>query len=106
MRGCWEERPRVAAGPLSEAPAAHRLRGRAEATAQVDPAGQPASPARTFVPVELLRPVAPFEAPAGPPAEPQGDPRPVPPLPLIVADLEESWADRTSLFGDLDRSMG
>ena len=25
---------------------------------------------------------------------------------FIAADLEEGWADRTSLFGDLDRSVG
>jgi hypothetical protein len=55
-------------------------------------------PARDFVPVELLgqgvtRPQS--ASPAEVPADPQR-------LPVIAAEIDESWAERTSLFGDLD----
>ena len=56
-----------------------------------------APPALAFVPVELLRPggarsrvVPPAEAPAEPPR-----------LTAIV-DSDETWGERTSLFGDLE----
>jgi hypothetical protein len=68
------------------------------------PAGAPpwdepdAPPARDFVPVELLGPIV----SRTPPAPAADGPTDAPALPLIAADPDESWADRTSLFGDAE----
>lgn len=54
---------------------------------------------RDFVPVELLGPIT---EPGEPAIEPSANALVEAPLPLLAADPDESWADRTSLFGDLE----
>jgi hypothetical protein len=85
--------------------AAAELGTRARQRSRIAPAGDgldpAAPPARDFVPVELLGTimlgtrVRPTGAPAEAPAEPVS-------LPVIAAEAEEGWADRTSLFGDAE----
>jgi hypothetical protein len=59
-----------------------------------------ASPGRDFIPVELLgQVVTPRQPDATRPTA--GEPAP-PALPLIAADADESWAERTSLFGEAE----
>jgi hypothetical protein len=99
LRGCWQAR-RTHAEALDE-DGSRRLRQQAGITqatplkGDAEEAGTP--PARDFVPVELLRPIVAVARPepaAGAPPHP-------PPLPAI-ADVDDVWVDRTSLFGDLD----
>jgi hypothetical protein len=99
QRGCWQERPAGAAEPAALAgppDAARRLR------LQVDepPNAQPAR-RLDFIPVEL---VAPKARPASPPAtggaavDAAGQTARAP----ILADIDDGWAERTSLFGELE----
>ena len=55
------------------------------------------APALAFVPVELLHPSVARPKPGAPP-EPAGH---APSLPAI-AEADEGWGERTSLFGDLE----
>ena len=55
------------------------------------------APALAFVPVELLRPIAPGPA-QGPSSKPSAGPSSRAPL----AEAETTWGERTSLFGDLE----
>jgi hypothetical protein len=92
LRGCWEARPAEAEAP---APGASL---RARHRPQDSPIGEepaPPAPALAFVPVELLRPIA--VRPRVRPLEASADP-PLPP----IANAEEGWGERTSLFGDLE----
>lgn len=54
---------------------------------------------RDFVPVELLGPI---HAPTEPTIEPPTNTGIETPAPLMATDPDESWVDRTSLFGDLE----
>ena len=49
--------------------------------------------------MELLGPI---RVPSEPTIEPSANAVVEAPLPLLVADKDDSWADRTSLFGDLE----
>jgi len=98
QRGCWQERP-------TAAEAAHLL---AEPRPGQGPSGEPGQDDperrepvhRDFIPVELLGPIAP---PSSPAREAAGDAGvALPPAAPMFADLDESWAERTSLFGELE----
>ena len=93
LRGCWEERLTPEGHGAGDQGGA--TPGRSSSSFVHD---EPwATPTLDFIPVELLGPAAPPD----PPADDQ--PTKLPPMPLIVADLDETWSERTSLFGDLDR---
>lgn len=81
LRGCWTERPATA-----DPQAAAQLHGQAGSAAWID-----AVPARGFVPVDEVRPVA-------------RDPEPsvAPPI-ILLAEGFDSGEARTSLFGELER---
>jgi hypothetical protein len=96
QRGCWQERrpathAQAADADPDETPRAHRVPLTShEGWAQ---------PGRDFIPVELLGQIV-----VGPERDATGGPgESTPsPLPLIAADADESWAERTSLFGDAE----
>jgi len=94
LRGCWQARPAEADAP---APGASlRVRHRPQDT----PIGEePAvsEPVLVFVPVELLRPTV-----ARPEQVPPAEASPEPPSLPAIGEAEESWGERTSLFGDLE----
>ena len=85
LRGCWAERP-----PVADADAAARPRAVPTEVAR--------RAARAFVPIGdvVARPPAPDATLADP------VPRDTP-TPAVIADAAETWEQRTSLFGDLDR---
>jgi hypothetical protein len=63
-----------------------------------------APPVRDFVPVELLGPIARRTGSAPAAAAPSTGAAPMdpPPIPVIAADVDDGWTERTSLFGDLE----
>jgi hypothetical protein len=81
LRGCWTQPPATAGGPGTPAAESPGGAGR-----------RPALPVRGFVPLED--------------AAPPGQPEPVAPPIILLADPIESWETRSSLFGDLDRQGG
>jgi hypothetical protein len=96
QRGCWQERHTAAeAAPLL----VESRRGRRSSVAADQEDRDGALPAhREFIPVELLGPIT---APASPAQDAEVDaiaalPASVP----ILADLDDGWAERTSLFGE------
>jgi hypothetical protein len=101
LRGCWEATVRDAAAEAPPPVAAHRLRGGGGAT---PPLGAPAhwieaAAPRDFVPLELVGrlPVA-----SGP-AEAAPEPADAAPPAFVIAEPDDDWTERTSLFGDRDR---
>ena len=99
QRGCWQERPATAIAIAAEAAA----RAGERTNGQHIDDGEGAQPAAIldFVPVELVGRVVISSMPvpeAGDTAEPEAQR----PLPQLVADADESWAERTSLFGELE----
>jgi hypothetical protein len=56
------------------------------------------APVLDFIPVELLRRVV----TPSPPSVPDDGAKSAAQLPQLVAEAEESWAERTSLFGELE----
>ena len=54
-----------------------------------------------FIPVELLGPVVVISSGPSPAADEAAGPV-ASPLPQLAADHDESWAERTSLFGELE----
>jgi hypothetical protein len=101
LRGCWTERPAAAdAAPGSEpaaGPGAGR-RGRAPGTG--DAWERLRAPARDFVPVEdVVRAGLPDASVTE--AAPAGEVAPAPAF--LLAEPNDSWESRPSLFGDLDR---
>lgn len=95
QRGCWEERRPGAHASAQKADLPETASPRPRFAANND--GW-ASPGRDFVPVELLQKIVVPREPdaAGTPAAAAPA---APSLPVVAAD-EESWAERTSLFGD------
>jgi hypothetical protein len=94
LRGCWQARPTEADDP---APGASlRVRHRPQ-EAPIGEEPEPITPALAFVPVELLRPIV-----ARPSQVPPAEPAVGPPSASAIAEAEESWGERTSLFGDLE----
>ena len=93
LRGCWQARPAEADAP---APGASlRARHRPQ-DARIGEEIAPDAPALAFVPVELLRPIVTRQPPPKVEASAESPPPPV------MADAEDGWGDRTSLFGDLE----
>ena len=89
-----------AEGPAADLGTRARRRSRiAPAAGGADPA---APPTRDFIPVELLGPIVTHTralATTDTPVEAPGD---APPQPVIAAEADEGWANRTSLFGDAE----
>jgi len=99
QRGCWQERtsPALATIPETEERAGRRPRRQA-----LDDAAESAAAAvLDFIPVELLRPVVIPTAPSLSRSEPV-EPAMQPGLPHPASEADESWAERTSLFGELE----
>ena len=94
LRGCWQERPQPAHAPAPD-PALHetpRLRPTPDASED-----SWAVVARDFVPVELLgRRVVRTRA-----TDP-GEDAPVPEAVPLLPEIDETWTERTSLFGDAE----
>ena len=94
QRGCWEGRA-VATEPPAPLPApeAHRLRAASRPRGFVPLEHG----AREFVPLEFVEPVQ-F---VNPPDEgPTAGPAPAAPPPFVIAEADEDWSKRTSLFGE------
>ena len=66
-----------------------------------DAAESAAAAVLDFIPVELLRPVV---IPSAPSTSRDGamEPGPQPGLPHLASEPDEGWAERTSLFGELE----
>jgi hypothetical protein len=99
QRGCWQERPATTPAPATE-PAlwTGTLRRRTRDDTLVDPAE--AAPL-DFIPVELVgRVLFSAEVNALDHAPVESADRPL--LPHLAAEPDESWTDRTSLFGELE----
>jgi len=94
QRGCWEGRavPAEPPAPLP-APEVHRLR------AALEPRGwDPLEHgAREFVPLDLVEPVQLVDRPGD--GQSPG-PAPTTPPPFVIAEADEDWSKRTSLFGE------
>jgi hypothetical protein len=95
QRGCWQERP------ATSVVATNALERPGQRTLPADD-GEPVSTAHLdFVPIELaVRTVAPVDR-----SHASGSPATVhfePTVPPVVAAPDESWARRTSLFGEPD----
>jgi hypothetical protein len=82
------------AAPGGDVRARQRLRG----TPAGHEPGDGAPPVLDFVPVELLGSIA-RRTGSAPATDAPLDP---PPMPVIAADVDEGWAERTSLFGELE----
>ncbi len=99
LRGCWEQ---GVAGADPEPPAiveSHRLRTTQQPWATPPPASADPVVARGFVPIELLGRLSVSVEP-GPATG--SEPTPEAP-PFVLAEPDEDWSERTSLFGDGER---
>jgi len=95
QRGCWQE----GAVATESAPLVVAARQRDRAPVGAEGRADRLAPVhRDFVPVELLGPISSPRAPE-PPAAPS-DVLPPAPIAPVLAELEEGWAERTSLFGE------
>jgi hypothetical protein len=106
LRGCWQA---AVAGAATAAPPpaveAHRLRG----GGATRPLGAPdhwieAVPPRDFVPLELVgRPATADGAAATAPERPEPGGTTPAHAAFVIAEPDDDWAERTSLFGERDR---
>ena len=88
-------------GPgIAAASDADESTGRWPWSRSTDTADDPASaPVLDFIPVELLGPVVVISSAPSPAADEAAEPV-ASPLPQLAADADDSWAERTSLFGE------
>jgi hypothetical protein len=96
LRGCWQARSSNAEVPAPGTGPRARHRPHDLPIGEKHEPGEPH--ALDFIPVELLGQIVSRQQPGttgGAPSEPSA-------LPVIGADTEEGWAERTSLFGDLE----
>jgi len=99
QRGCWEERTTPAIAAASDADEWTGRRPWSRSTGADDDSAPAA--VLDFIPVELLGPVVVISTAPSPAADEAAEPVPSP-LPQLAADADESWAERTSLFGELE----
>jgi hypothetical protein len=105
LRGCWEAAVPSAAEPPPPAVEAHRLRG----GGTTRPLGAPAhwieaGAPRDFVPLELVGRLPVAGGPAAMASERvESEAAAAGPPAFVIAEPDEDWAERTSLFGERDR---